>query len=180
MLVKSSPTSETLPLAGSITTSVPSSDSRSASAVLLAPPWGWTVRSTIQAACCWNWSNWKQSPTVQFLQQRIDMRQLTAESDAGIFNGSNGAVYAMLMAGKPVFNIPRYVEQVIYSERVNALGAGLSALPSRPERIGSRLVTLLNEPGFAAAANGFAGKYSDSCPTHRLQQTLRHIDSLLA
>jgi UDP:flavonoid glycosyltransferase YjiC (YdhE family) len=84
------------------------------------------------------------------------MQQLTAESDAGIFNGSNGAVYAMLMAGKPVFNIPRYVEQVIYSERVNALGAGLSALPSRPERIGSRLVTLLNEPRFAAAAQSFA------------------------
>jgi UDP:flavonoid glycosyltransferase YjiC (YdhE family) len=114
------------------------------------------------------------------MQQRIDMRQLTAESDAGIFNGSNGAVYAMLMAGKPVFNIPRYVEQVIYSERVNALGAGLSALPSRPERIGSRLVTLLNEPRFAKAAQAFAAKHEDFSPETGLQRIVRRANNVLA
>lgn len=121
-----------------------------------------------------------QSPTVQFLQQRLDMKRLGAESDAGIFNGSNGAVYAMLMAGKPVFNIPRYVEQVIYSERVNALGAGLSALPSRPERIGSRLVTLLNEPRIAKAAQAFAAKYADFSPETGLQRILRRANDVLA
>jgi UDP:flavonoid glycosyltransferase YjiC (YdhE family) len=63
------------------------------------------------------------------MQQRIDMRQLTAESDAGIFNGSNGAVYAMLMAGKPVFNIPRYVEQVIDSERVTDTTGSAHGMP---------------------------------------------------
>jgi len=47
-----------------------------------------------------------QSPAVQFLQQRLGMKQLAAECDAGIFNGSNGAVYAMLIAGKPVFSKP--------------------------------------------------------------------------
>jgi hypothetical protein len=120
-----------------------------------------------------------QSPTVRFLQQRIDMRQLTAESDAGIFNGSNGAVYAMLMAGKPVFNIPRYVEQVIYSERVNALGAGLSALPNRPERIGSRLVTLLNEPRFATAAKAFASKHADFSPAGSLRKIVDRFETLL-
>jgi UDP:flavonoid glycosyltransferase YjiC (YdhE family) len=120
------------------------------------------------------------SPTIQFMTQRLDIHALANGCDAAILNGSNGAATAMLTAGKPVFNIPRWVEQVVYAHRIELMGAGLSALPSRPERIGSRLVTLLNDSRFSAAAQRFAAKYAHFSPRKTLDEVLARIERHLA
>lgn len=121
-----------------------------------------------------------QFPNVQFLAQRLDIHELASGSDAAILNGSNGAATAMLLGGTPVFNIPRWAEQVVYAHRIDQMGAGLSALPSRPERIGSRLVTLLNEPRFTDAARQFAAKYADYSAKQTLCNVIAQIERQLS
>ena len=85
----------------------------------------------------------------------------------------------MLTAGKPVLQLPIYLEQTLNAAATVRLGAGLRAGINRPEEIAVKLMSLLCSEEHAEAAHRFAGRCADLDPGHQVGKALRMIEDLL-
>src|SRR5205823_12707778 len=90
----------------------------------------------------------------------LDMGRATAECDVAVLGGGHGATAEMLLAGKPVLELPVALEQRMTAEAVERLGAGLRAATDDVESVRSSLVRLLGDDGYARMARRFAGRYA--------------------
>ncbi|MGA2618302.1 MAG: hypothetical protein ABSF26_11875 [Thermoguttaceae bacterium] len=120
-----------------------------------------------------------QSATMRMEDEPLDLAEVGRTCDLAILNGNHGTTVAMLLAGKPVLQVPITLEQDIFSAVVARLGAGLSAGPERPEEIGVNLVTMLGSDEFAAAAGSFAARHADFDPQRQIDAMLRRAQELL-
>jgi len=120
-----------------------------------------------------------QCGTLRFERQRLNMVEASRRCDMAILNAGHGATAAMLMAGKPILQLPTNLEQVINGASVVRLGAGLSVRIRRPEDIAVKLMSLLHSEKFASAAQRFADKYADFDPQQRIEKALSLVDGLL-
>lgn len=99
-------------------------------------------------------------PRLRIAPAALDMRSVCAQADAVVCNAGSGTVCTALQAGLPVLLYPMHAEQLLFSMRVSASGAGLHLLENEArERTGRALNRLLNEPGFCESARGFAERY---------------------
>jgi UDP:flavonoid glycosyltransferase YjiC (YdhE family) len=112
-------------------------------------------------------------------QSALDTRQVAEECDLAITSGNNTTTIAMLLAGKPVLQIPVYLEQAITAQAVVRLGAGLLCPGDRADLIASRLDIMLNNGRFADAARRFAAKYAGFHPEEEIKAAARRIEELL-
>lgn len=85
---------------------------------------------------------------------------------------------ALLMAGKPILQLPIYLEQMLNAAATVRLGAGLSARINRPEEIAVKLMALLCSESHAEAAGRFAKRHADFAPGHQVDKALRRIEEL--
>ena len=99
--------------------------------------------------------------TVKCSNQRFNIEQAAKECDLAILNGNHGTTIAMLMRGKPGLHLPLHLEQTLFSQAVQRMGAGLMASPRKVGEIAFRLAELLNMPRFTEAAQMFAQRYRD-------------------
>ena len=120
-----------------------------------------------------------RSNSMRFEQELLDMAQATAECDLAILNGQAGSTAAMLLAGKPVLEIPLTVEQMMTSRNVERLGAGLGAPPNEPMRIAASLRAMLESDQYAEAARHFAERYADFDPEQQLVKIVDRMEALL-
>lgn len=120
-----------------------------------------------------------RSDTMRFESKPLDMAQAARQCDLAIFNGTPGATAAMLLAGKPVLEIPLVVEQMMTSQSVERLGAGLGAPPNAPMRIAASLRAMLESDDYAAAARRFAQRYADFDPQRQLAGIVDRMESRL-
>ena len=65
-----------------------------------------------------------ESKTVRLSDAPRDLRQIGRECDAAILNGGHGATAEMLLAGRPLVQIPLALEQELTAQAVKRLGAG--------------------------------------------------------
>ncbi len=72
-----------------------------------------------------------RSETLQFASRPPDLGQVSRECDLAILNGTHASTATMLLAGKPVMQIPITGEQFLTAQRTTALGCGPSALRRR-------------------------------------------------
>ncbi len=84
----------------------------------------------------------------------------------------------MLMAGKPILQLPIYLEQTLNAAATARLGAGLSAGVTRPEEIAVKLMALLCSEDHAEAARRFAGRCAKFDLTRQVHNALRRIEEL--
>lgn len=99
-------------------------------------------------------------PRLRLAPGALDMTSVCAQADAVVCNAGSGTVCTALQAGLPVLLFPMHAEQLLFSIRVSASGAGLHLLENEArERTGRALNRLLREPGFREAARGFADRY---------------------
>ena len=66
---------------------------------------------------------------VAFADQPVDIQRAAAAADVVVCHAGHATVLQSLMAGTPVVMLPLYREQLMTSERVEALGAGCIADP---------------------------------------------------
>jgi len=118
------------------------------------------------------------SGRVRFVDQPVDLRLAAAECDLAILNSTHGTTAAMLLAGKPILQLPIHLEQHLVAERTVELGAGLAANRTQPRQIAQRLQILLESPSHAAAAQRFAARYEGFQPQRQLDQMVQRIDQL--
>jgi hypothetical protein len=121
-----------------------------------------------------------QSPTLSFAERRLDMSLVAQQCDLAILNAGHGTTAEMLMAGKPVLQLPLYLEQMLNAAATVRLGAGLSAAINRPEEIAVKLMALLCSEVHAEAARRFAERCAGFDPAEQVRKALLRIEGLVA
>lgn len=83
---------------------------------------------------------------ISFATNPVDMKRVAEQCDVAVLNGTNAMVAQMLLAGKPMLNIPLVLEQNYNARAARKLGAGLIASPNRPAEITARITDLIQSP----------------------------------
>jgi UDP:flavonoid glycosyltransferase YjiC (YdhE family) len=110
-----------------------------------------------------------------YRSRRID--QVARECDLAILNGTYTAI-TMLLAGKPVLQLPVFLEQAMSGLAIERLGAGLCAPPNDPDRVVTSLESLLASNRFAQAAQSFAARYADDDPSTQIERMVNRAEEL--
>ncbi len=100
------------------------------------------------------------APHMRFEAGRLDLRQAAAECDVAVLNSTFVTSIELLLAGKPILQVPIYTEHGITAMNTVRLGAGLMAFPDGADRTQEQLQDLLHAPKYTAAARAFAAKYA--------------------
>lgn len=117
---------------------------------------------------------------LRFESRPLNLEKVCAECSLAIFNGSHNSVCKLLLAGKPVLNIPLTAEQAMFSVAVQRLGAGLLVSPERPAEFAGKLAAMLSTPSFAQAAQRFAARYAQNDPAALDDLLVARIEEILA
>jgi len=120
-----------------------------------------------------------ESQTLRFVEGRLDLAMVGRECDVAILNAGHGATVSMLMAGKPILQIPLNLEQTLTGINTARMQAGLSAQANQPQEITAKLTGLLDSEQLAAGARRFATRYADFDPEWQIAQLADRVDELL-
>ena len=125
------------------------------------------------------------SPTLRFEDERLDLAQVGRECDLAILNANHGTLSQLLLAGRPVLQLPLALEQRLLAEAVCRLGAGEIAPPmsGKAEVIERKLDRMLSDDEgerYAQAARRFAAAHADFDPQRQRQEMLERVEQLLA
>jgi UDP:flavonoid glycosyltransferase YjiC (YdhE family) len=119
------------------------------------------------------------SSTLRFEVEPLDLKLVARTCDFAILNGGHGTTASLLLAGKPLLEIPLHLEQSLNAAAVTRLGAGLCADLNRPEQILTQFVALLQGEAYATAAQQFASRYAMYDSAAQIERVVRRIESLL-
>jgi predicted glycosyltransferase len=119
--------------------------------------------------------------TLRFERDRLDVKAAAASCDAAILNGTHGTFCQVLLAGKPMLNIPLQPEQEIGAQRVQELGASLTlpATTTDPQAIMEALDQLLTDNRYREAASRFAQAHADFDPAAERAEMVERLIELL-
>ena len=107
----------------------------------------------------------------------VDLPPLLQQADLAIGYGNAGFSTQALLAGVPLLMRPRHVEQALFAQRVEALGAGrLLAGRLDTQGVVAAVQALLDEPACRQAARAFAQRHRDFTPQAAIDKTLAAIE----
>ncbi len=91
----------------------------------------------------------------------VNMAQVCEQAEVVICNAGSGTVTTVLHAGVPVVMLPMHAEQLLFSRRVEATGAGI-LLTETDARKSLRIALrrILVEPGYRQRARAFAAAHA--------------------
>jgi UDP:flavonoid glycosyltransferase YjiC (YdhE family) len=103
-----------------------------------------------------------ESQSLHFQVDRPDPRQAARECDLAILNAGHGTTCDVLLAGRPVLQLPLQTEQLLEAEAVARLGAGRTLEPARRSRrdADEAIDDLLTNESYARTAQAFADRYA--------------------
>lgn len=96
------------------------------------------------------------SERCHFIDSLVDIRELAKQADFGIFHGNHSTSALFLLHGVPSLQIPLYMEQLMFAQRIKAIGAGEIATLDQPQRIAAALNALLTTSDYKTQADKFA------------------------
>lgn len=118
------------------------------------------------------------SATVRIADAPLDLTIAAEDCDVAILNGGHGVTAEMLLAGKPVLQIPLALEQQMTADAAARLGAGASCAAKSAGEVRSSLETLLAD-GCADAARRFAARYESFDPGRQRRTMVDRVEELL-
>jgi UDP:flavonoid glycosyltransferase YjiC (YdhE family) len=103
----------------------------------------------------------------------VDGDSACARARLVIHNGGSSTGYQALLAGTPVLGIPNNLDQYLASERIDAVGAGLSLRSGSltVEKVAHAVHRLLDEPSFAESARRWQSVFR----AHDADETFRRF-----
>ncbi len=119
------------------------------------------------------------SGTLRLVRRPLDLKQVAAECDLAILNGTHGATAAMLLGGTPTLQLPIFLEQHLFAHRVVQYGAAMIANEEDVSSVGACLKVMLNSDQFATAAGRFAATYSQVDPERLFTNMMDRVEELL-
>ena len=96
---------------------------------------------------------------VRLLERPANIQAAAQGCDVAILNGTHGTTAAVLLAGKPIVQLPIYLEQVLTALRTVTLGAGRIAARADPGAVLEAVREVHSNPNYRAAAERFARRY---------------------
>ncbi len=119
-----------------------------------------------------------RAPHLHFSDVPVNLTRVARESDLAILNGTAGSTAAMLLAGKPILEIPIFLEQGMTAQAVAKLGAGINVMPNEPAKITTALQALLSLDQFGNAARAFAVRHADFEPARQIERLVDRAEQL--
>jgi UDP:flavonoid glycosyltransferase YjiC (YdhE family) len=121
-----------------------------------------------------------ESTTAHLSPRPLDLRAAAAGCDLAVLGGGHGATAEVLLAGKPVLELPAAREQRMVADAVARLGAGEVALPKRGDDVRGKLALMLASDGYRGAAERFARRYSAFDPRRQRGAMLERCEQILS
>lgn len=119
------------------------------------------------------------APNARLEPRRLDMGRVARECDVAVLHAAQGATAAVLLAGKPILQIPTVLEQRLTAEATARLGAGETASPGAgADELAAKLDALASNPGYSDAARTFARSYGDFDPLVQVERMAGRIEAL--
>jgi hypothetical protein len=123
-----------------------------------------------------------ESETIRFVDQRPDPVAAAKKCHFALLNATPGTTCDMLLAGKPVLQVPIFGEQQLLAENCERLGVSQTIWPltDSREQIDQTLDRFLaNLDQHTKAAQAFAAKYADFDPQAQREKMLARTLQLL-
>jgi UDP:flavonoid glycosyltransferase YjiC (YdhE family) len=119
--------------------------------------------------------------TLQFARHRLDPTRTARECDLAILNATHGTTCDVLLAGKPILQIPIFGEQELMAEAVCRIDAGKLAWPTKEDRsaMEDALDQLLGDARCVQGAQAFAARHRDFDPVKQRAEMLERACQLL-
>ena len=121
-------------------------------------------------------------PNLRFETQRLDMARVRDECDLAVHNANHGTLCQLLLAGKPMLQVPLQLEQQILARRVEQLGAAETVSARGAEardEIRAKLHAVATEPRYSEAARRFAQKYESFDPAKQVERMVARVEELI-
>jgi hypothetical protein len=119
------------------------------------------------------------SSNLRFISRPLDMKAVSQQCDLAILNAGHGTTVSLLLAGKPCLLLPLFVEQLLFAQKVQKLGAGLTVDSTKPGEIHAGLESLVGQPSLRLAARKFADKYARFMPGQQLPEIVDRLEALI-
>ncbi len=120
-----------------------------------------------------------RSATLRLENERLALAEVGKQCDLAILNGTHGTTISMLLAGKPILQLPICLEHAHNSLRTSHLGAALCANLTKPRQIEEALDILLRSTEHEEAARRFAARYAHFWPEEQINGMACSIARLL-
>jgi UDP:flavonoid glycosyltransferase YjiC (YdhE family) len=118
--------------------------------------------------------------TVRFETRRLDLARVGAACDLAVLNGNHGTTCAMLLAGRPILQLPRTLEQAITARAVAGMGAGaVVGAKADAEAVRGALDGMLADDRYARAAGAFATGHAGLTPHGQRAVMVARVERLL-
>lgn len=119
-------------------------------------------------------NRWRGS-SLHFADQPVDIEAAARDCDLAILHAGHGSTAAMLLAGKPILQLPQHVEQYHNALATERLNAGRLITLDRMDQFPATLDSLLTEASFRHGAQQFADSHSAHDPKLALQNLATRI-----
>ena len=116
---------------------------------------------------------------MRFEREPLDMSQVATECHAAVLNGNHGTTVGMLMAGRPLLQVPFTLEQVLFSLAVKRLGAATVATPQQSNAFATRFQRLMDGSSYREAAQRFATTHADYDPRREIGRIIDRCNELI-
>ncbi len=124
-------------------------------------------------------SRW-QSDTLRIVDAPLDMERASHECDIAILHAGHGSTASLLLAGKPILQLPFNVEQFHTAKNTERLGAGAMAMIDNPQEITRAFDRVVADAAMLKAAKGFAKCCRDFDAVNALDNVVSRIEALAA
>ncbi|NND43681.1 MAG: hypothetical protein HKN58_00045 [Xanthomonadales bacterium] len=117
-----------------------------------------------------------QTDHMRIVGKPLDMRQVTRECDFAILHAGHGSTATVLLAGKPILQLPFNVEQFHTAKNTEGLGAGVMALTDDTLAMCAAFDQLIANQGLREGAARFAAGHSDFDADLALEMVVLRIE----
>lgn len=121
------------------------------------------------------------SAALRFEDERLDLAQVGRECDLAVHNANHGTASELLLAGRPMLQVPITLEQQVLARTVCRLGAAeaIRAAKVTTAEFAQKLDALLTSRHYAEVARAFAARHRDFDRDQQRDQMLCRVNELL-
>jgi UDP:flavonoid glycosyltransferase YjiC (YdhE family) len=118
-------------------------------------------------------------PHLRFEFQPLDLCRIAAECDLALIHGTHGTAATLLLAGKPCLLMPLFTEQLIFSKKVEQLGAARVVPKTAEAELPQLLEHLLQKASYGLAARQFAQRYDGFRPGQQVPELVTRLEAAI-
>ncbi len=120
------------------------------------------------------------SDTLVFSSAPVDMRATAAQCDGAVLHGTHNTAINLLLAGKPMLQLPLTLEQLLFAQTLERLNAGITLRHAEPTAVVDALKRLLEDGSrHAAGAQAFAARHADWDAPAQEERWVSRLDECL-